>query len=276
MDGHEASQFEEEDGGWIVDARHYSATSARANSLCDGWGTAPERLTLTDDRVHLWRASLVRPPAELRDLRALLAPDEVERAARYHFNKDRDHFIAARGTLRRILSVYLNADPSRVCFSYSQYGKPSLAGSHGSHPLRFNLAHSHELALFAFTNNREIGVDVEYIRADELEENIAENFFSMKELNQLRSLSPSDRVEAFFNCWTRKEAYIKARGEGLSLPLDQFDVSLMPGEPNVTLNVLNDEKEAGRWSLQALNPADGYVGAIAVEGNDWQLDCWQG
>ena len=239
------------------------------------WAVPPEPLTLPDDRVHLWRSSLVRSHSELKELRALLVHDELTRAARFHFNRDRDHFIAARGTLRRILGEYLDLDPSRVCLSYSSYGKPALAGSHAWHPLRFNLAHSHELALFAFTNHREIGVDVEHVRAEAVDETVAANYFSPDEAATLRSLSSAERVEAFFNCWTRKEAFIKARGQGLSFPLAQFDVDMDSGEHPVRLKVAGCESETARWSLQSLIPAKGYVGAISVEGNDWQLDRWQ-
>jgi 4'-phosphopantetheinyl transferase len=275
LDGHETSQFEEEDGGRIVVTGHYAANLRAANSLNNVWAVPPERLELPDDRVHLWRLSLLRSPSELKELRALLVHDELTRAARFHFNRDRDNFIAARGTLRRILGEYLDLDPSRVCLSYSSYGKPALAGAHRSCPLRFNLAHSHQLALFAFTNIREIGVDVEHVRSEAADERVAANYFSPNEAETLRSLPSADRVQAFYNCWTRKEAFIKARGDGLSFPLAQFDVDMDSGEHQVSLKVADSASESARWSLQSLVPAEGYVGAIAVEGSDWQLDRWQ-
>ncbi len=151
-------------------------------------------------------------------------------------------------------------------FAYTTYGKPLLADETGASGLRFNLTHSHGLALLAVTRGREIGVDVERIR-DNLEgEKLAERFFSPREVAALRSLPPELRREAFFHCWTRKEAYIKAVGKGLSLPLDQFDVTLHPGEPAALLATRHDSEEAQRWSMRSLAPGEGYVGALARRG----------
>jgi 4'-phosphopantetheinyl transferase len=145
--------------------------------------------------------------------------------------------------------------------------------NHGE--LGFNLAHSHELALYAITRGREVGIDLERIRSNLVDEQIAERFFSPREVVVLRGLPTHRQREAFFNCWTRKEAYVKAKGQGLSIPLDQFDVSLAPGEPAALLSTQWHPQEASRWSLQKLNPGCGYVAALAVEGHDWQVKCWQ-
>jgi 4'-phosphopantetheinyl transferase len=245
------------------------------SSLNTAWVAPPEQLTLLDDEVHVWRASLTRTPSELQSLSSLLAPDEISRAQRFHFERDRASFIVARARLRTILAAYLKLNPAQLQFSYSPHGKPALNNAEGPDELRFNLSHSHALALYAVTRNREIGVDVEYIRADFANEEIAARFFSNTEIATLRALPTGQRTESFFNCWTRKEAYIKARGEGLSFPLDRFDVSLIPGEPRATLNVHEAPFEAARWSLQTLTPEDGYAAAIAVEGHDWNLKYWQ-
>lgn len=239
------------------------------------WVAPPEQLTLPDDEVHVWRASLARTPFELQSLSSLLAPDEISRAQRFHFERDRASFIVARAVLRTILAAYLKLNPAQLQFNYSAHGKPALSDVEGSDGIRFNLSHSHELALYAITRNREIGVDIEQIRADFAGEEIAEGFFSKTEIAMLRALPSNERTESFFNCWTRKEAYIKARGEGLSFPLARFDVSLIPGEPRASLNVPGTPFEAARWSLQALMPEDGYAAAIAVEGHDWNLKYWQ-
>lgn len=204
----------------------------------------------------------------------LLSADERERAERFHFRRDRDHFIAARGLLRLLLSRYLGLPPQQLSFSYSPYGKPSLAAERDRARLRFNVSHSQGIALYAFTLEREIGVDVEYIRQDVVGESVAEHFFSAQEVASLRSLPAEVQPQAFFNCWTRKEAFIKARGEGLSFPLDQFDVSLVPGEPAALISTRNDLLEASRWSLQTLPVEEGYVAALAVEGYNWRLECW--
>ncbi|HZG52707.1 MAG TPA: 4'-phosphopantetheinyl transferase superfamily protein, partial [Pyrinomonadaceae bacterium] len=194
------------------------------------WVDPPPATLLADGEVHLWRASLAQTPDALRRLYSTLAPDESAKAARYHFPRDRDHYIAARGLLRQLLGRYLAQPPHALRFAYGAYGKPSLDGATAAADLRFNLSHSHELALYAFARGREVGIDIEHIRADFADDDIAARFFSAREVSMLRALPARARTSAFFNCWTRKEAYIKARGEGLSHPLDQFDVSLTPGE----------------------------------------------
>lgn len=221
--------------------------------------------TLSADDVHVWQAGLEVPAAGRERFYATLSEDERERAARFHFDRDRHRFIAARGFLREVLGRYLRSDPAQLRFVYSAYGKPSL-GAEFDQRLRFNLSHSHELALCAVTLERDVGVDVEFIRPEFADDDVARRFFSAPETARLRALPRAQYAEAFFNCWTRKEAYIKARGEGLSMPLDKFEVSLAPGEPAALLNTFDAPAEAARWSLYALEPGPGYVGAVAVAG----------
>jgi 4'-phosphopantetheinyl transferase len=221
--------------------------------------------------VHVWCASLNLPAWQTERLRQTLSTDEQRRASRFAFKKDRDHFVAARGILRAILGQYLDEAPDRLRFRYNPFGRPALAGD--ADGLRFNVSHSHGLALFAVTRGRSIGVDVECIRPDVTYEQLARQFFSRREVAALLALPENLRREAFFNCWTRKEAYIKARGEGLSIPLQQFDVSLVPGEPAVLLSTEGDE--ADRWSLRELDTGQDYAAALAVEGHGWRLRCWQ-
>lgn len=225
--------------------------------------------------VHLWRASLSQSHDVLRRLHSTLAPDEREKAARYHFPRHRDHYIAARGMLRRLVGRYLARPPESLQFSYGAHGKPSLDGAQAAEDLHFNLSHSHELALYAFARGRELGVDVEHMRADFAGEEIAARFFSAREVDMLRALPAEARTPAFFNCWTRKEAYIKARGEGLSHPLDAFDVSLVPGAPAALLGTRGDPLELTRWSLHALDVGEAYAAAVAVQGTDYALRLWQ-
>lgn len=239
------------------------------------WSRSPGNPVLTGKEVHVWRAALDQPGARLLSLYESLSADERERATRFHFEKDRRQFIAARGLLRRILSLYLKAEPSRLQFSYTAYGKPSLTAEFGDNPLRFNVSHSGELALLAFSRGRELGVDIECIRPELADEQIAERFFSSREVAALRALPAPVQKEAFFTCWTRKEAYIKAIGEGLSLPLHSFDVSLSPTEPAALLAVRANVPEATRWTLRALEPGPDYKAALVAEGNDWELKCWQ-
>jgi 4'-phosphopantetheinyl transferase len=175
------------------------------------WSPAPENLTLCEDEVHVWRASIDGLP-HLAQLEATLTDDERARANRFRFPRDRERYIAARGQLRALLSRYLNRPARDFRFTYTAYGKPALV----SDELRFNVSHSHQLALFAFAWQRDLGVDVEYIKPDFGTMDIAESTFSLHEFAALRALSPDQQTDAFFNCWTRKEAYIKAIGEGLS------------------------------------------------------------
>jgi 4'-phosphopantetheinyl transferase len=232
-------------------------------------------LVLGCDEVHVWRATLDQTPAQIQSFRHNLAADEQARAERFHFERDCGHFIVARGVLRAILGGYLKRAPECLSFCYSSHGKPALAGESDGAAIRFSVSHSHGVALYAVTRGREVGIDLERIRSDLAIAEIAGRFFSRQEVAMLQTLPTEAQREAFFHCWTRKEAYLKARGEGLSLPLDQFDVSLAPGEPAAILGAQPDPSEASRWSLQELTPAPGYVAALAVKGQSWRLACWE-
>lgn len=240
------------------------------------WDVPPSYLRLGSHEVDVWRIRLDQPDPEVRRLLRTLTPDESDRAARFHYERDRNHFVVARGQLRYILGRYLEMEPAKLRFRYSSYGKPSLSSELTDVALRFNLSHSHGWALLAVAIGREVGVDIEHVRPEVAGERIAERFFSIREIKVLRALPVHLQAEAFFNCWTRKEAYIKARGEGLSFPLDKFDVSLVPGEPAALLRTRGDALEAERWALRDLESSTGYAAAIAVEGHMWQLRCWQG
>jgi len=238
------------------------------------WLPPPVALTLPDGEVHVWRATLDLPPGRIHEFQRTLAPDEGARAERFYFERDRIHYTVGRGLLRMILGRYLQVVPGQIRFCYNAYGKPALDPAHGPCPLRFNLSHSGGLALYALASNREVGVDVERIRTDLAYAQIAAHTFSALENALLSSLPADVQPTAFFNCWTRKEAYVKAHGAGLSLPLDQFAVSLAPGEPARLIHTAGAPQEAARWSLRALAPGQDYVGALAVEGQDWRLKCW--
>ncbi len=237
------------------------------------WCLPPKKLTLADEEVHVWCASLNLEASRVNGLEQSLSVDERARAERFYFQKDNEHFIVARGLLRTILGRYLNMEPSQVRFSYGFYGKPFLAGE-GGDAFRFNLSHSYGFALYAISRGGELGIDFEYVRPESVDERLAERF-SPREIAALRQLPANARQEAFFACWTRKEAYLKARGEGLTLPLDKFDVSLVPGEPAALLYANGDPQEATRWSLQDLRPMPGYMGALAVKGYHRLTKCWQ-
>jgi len=239
------------------------------------WAYPHTDLVLSKDDIHVWRASLDQPTLCFQQLAQHLCADENRRAERFYFDCDRKHFIVGRGILRTILGQYLGIEPSQVQFCYGSRGKPALTQTCGGDWLRFNLSHSQELVLYAIAREREIGIDIEHIRPMPEAEQIVERFFSVRENAVFRALLPSQKQAAFFNCWTRKEAYIKALGDGLALPLDQFDVSLSPDEPARLLGIKGDRFAAESWSLQELIPEPGYVAALAVEGQDRSFSCWQ-
>jgi 4'-phosphopantetheinyl transferase len=238
------------------------------------WEPAPQRPQLHCDEVHVWRATLSRATVEVEALKGLLSEDELRRAERFHFPHDRTSFVVARGTLREILSLYAGLPPELLRLGYNAFGKPELVGAPGETRVRFNLSHSGGLALYAVAAGREVGVDIEAVRESVPCEELAERFFSRREAAALLALPAGDRRRAFFECWTRKEAYIKARGEGLSLPLDSFDVSLAPGESAALLATRDDRPGAARWSMRELRAGTGYAAAVAVEGGGWRLRSW--
>jgi 4'-phosphopantetheinyl transferase len=179
----------------------------------------------------------------------------------------RNRFVAARALLRDLLAGYLAEPPAAIRFAYNEWGKPALAPGFAALDVRFNLSHSQDLALYAFALEREVGVDLELIRGDFANERLAENFFSPAEVAALRALPREHQARGFFNCWTRKEAYVKARGQGLSIDLKSFDVSLAPGEE---ARFLRGEDCRG-WSLASLAPADGWVAALATHGTPTRI-----
>lgn len=237
------------------------------------WQT-PSHWPPLHDSVHVWRAAL-DVPAELRErYSAQLADDERLRAARFHSERERDRYIVGRGVLRTLLGRYLAVAGNLVQFSYGPYGKPFVVMPDAAVDLRFNMAHSGGLVLCAVGVGRELGVDIETFRPLDDAALIAAHHFSPHEQAELASL-PADRwLIGFYNCWTRKEAYAKARGMGLALPLDQFDVTLAPDAPARLLADRSAPEEAKRWALYTLLPGPGYIGALAVEGADRRLIGW--
>lgn len=229
------------------------------------------RPPLLKTQVHLWSATLDISTVEAKDLEHLLSEDEVVRAARYRFERDRRRFIAARGLLRRLLASYSGTGPRSLAFSYNRYGKPAILPSSESDVLCFNLSHAANRALFAVSWNRQVGVDIEYHRSEVDCAALSERFFSSDERAALKALPAEKQRDAFFRCWTRKEAYIKATSEGMSLPLDSFSVSLRPGEPAALLGVRNDPREHMRWAMLDVSPGEQWSAALVAEGHDWDV-----
>lgn len=237
------------------------------------WNEPPCLLTPGEDEVHVWCAFLDRPPDQASHFEALLSEDEIARARKYRFPLHRDRFVSRRAFIRLLLGRYLGIPAPALQFDYTGYGKPRLAIRHAT-KLRFNVSSSHDLALAAIAYGRDVGVDVEKINEDLFEESIPEQFFSARETATLRALSRSCQTAAFFDCWARKEAYIKAKGMGLSLPLDSFDVSFGDAKPARLLRTLPDPQETERWTMMALHPAPGHAAALVIEGQVSVVRCW--
>jgi 4'-phosphopantetheinyl transferase len=234
------------------------------------WESSPVIPALSRDEVHMWR--IAPPPVEsLRQLAALLSGEERERAARFHFERDREQFCVAHGALRLLLGAYVGCPPRHLNFRAGPHGKPELAGAAGSSDVSFNLAHSHELVLVAVARGLRVGVDLEYMHTDFEFDDIARRFFSPGETAELHALSPPARRQAFFSIWARKEALLKASGEGLSR-LNQVDVSV---DAPVDLRPASGHPgERVHWCLVRLDVGEEYAAALAVEGPAFRLKCW--
>ncbi len=230
------------------------------------WLPVPIDLILSPDEVHIWRIDLDQPQAKLQDFTATLSGDELARAQRFYFEEHRQRFIAGRGILRSILGRYLGITAGEVQFDYQARGKPVLAAKFADSGLWFNLSHSAGLGLCG-VSYRQIGIDLEYMRPMSDLEALAQRFFLPREYDVVRSLPPYQQQQVFFRYWTCKEAYLKATGEGIA-QLEQVEVLLSLTEA-ASLQTSDD------WSLQELIPADNYVAAVAVAGDDWQLKYWQ-
>ena len=239
------------------------------------WPRPPSRVVLSADEIHIWRARLDLPASRIDELAELLSPDEHDRAARLRLPDSRARFVTARGCLRRILASYVGLHPAHLTFYYSETGKPRLANPSVSAGIRFNLSHSADLALYAVAAERELGVDVEYADRPVNTLRIANRFFGAGEAAELSGLQPEDRPLAFYRCWTRKEAYAKAVGEGLRLVLKRFQVARAADDPVSRVHVKGDPSQTGKWAIHDLEPGAGYVAALAVEDRAFRLRLWE-
>ncbi len=239
------------------------------------WLLPPEELLLAAEEIHLWRADLNLESSQRQQLAGTLSADEWQRAERFHFERDRHHFIAARGILRAILSRYLALPPEQLQFSYGTRGKPALVHQGSVHQkkdglLCFNLSHSNGLALYAVGWNCHIGIDLEYQRSMSDLNKLAQRFFSATESAAILALPVEQQRAAFFRCWTAREAYLKATGEGLA-GLETVELCLQPGNTVGLARINGDLEAAAAWSLHCLEVASGWLAALAVEGQGWQL-----
>jgi len=241
-----------------------AATEPRLQFAIRPFDTGKARLPILEaHEVHVWHLRLDPSDSCIVRLKDSLSAEELERAARFRFDRHRAEFILARGSLRSLLGAYLAIPPDEVCFQYSEHGKPSVAEVHSPSSLHFNVSHTEGMAIFGFCRGHRIGVDVERLRDDFRADEISERFFSLSERAALNNAPTAQSHELFFRVWTRKEAYIKARGEGLSHHLHQFDVST--DETAILLATRPDTSEAQRWRLQDIKIPSGFVAAAALE-----------
>lgn len=235
------------------------------------WLNPPDNLILSSDEAHIWRARLDLDDSYQHSFLQLLSPDEKTRASKFRFPRDSRNYIVARGILRTLIGQYLEMPPQEISFQYSKFGKPTLEGIDS---LQFNISHAKNVALFAFTKKFTVGVDVEYVNPEIEVNDIARSFFATKEVSNLLALPEEQQPLAFFNCWTRKEAFIKAIGEGLSFPLNQFEVSLAPDEPAELLATHWDVNAVSNWTLHSMSPAPDFVGCLVIKGSANQVKFW--
>jgi 4'-phosphopantetheinyl transferase len=219
--------------------------------LQPSWSKAPVASPLLDGEVHLWRAPLTNL-ALIPQCEDVLSHAEMLRAQSFIFDQDRHEYVISHGAVRMVLSRYSGIAPQELQFEAGENGKPRLVQRFAD--LRYNLSHTEGLALIAVTRGREVGVDVERVQEELSFEDIAEHYFEPRELWDLRTAPAADRVTRFFEVWTRKEARLKATGQGLAGV---------------------EQSATGELDVRSVRPADGYAGAIACAGSDWRLACWE-
>ncbi|WP_245258180.1 4'-phosphopantetheinyl transferase superfamily protein [Afipia sp. 1NLS2] len=251
---------------FIIDANfgsHSMVESLGGGALLDSvvWESPQSHPPLWEDEIHVWQSHLVADAGTQSLLHSYLSEDENERAARFRLDRDRNKFVTTRGTLRILLARYLQARPKDLMFLLGPEGKPALTAESAGEMLSFNVSHSQDVAVFAFGQNRNIGVDVERVRFDVEYDDIAQHYFSVGEMQSLAKLPRGNRREGFFLCWTRKEAYVKAGGRGLQIALDSFDVNLEPGDPACFLRGVH-----ASWRISSFMVSNEYPVALVYDG----------
>jgi 4'-phosphopantetheinyl transferase len=250
-------------------------TPCEARPLHCDWEPPPRVPALPPDAVHVWCAALDPLPERVRQHAELLSSDELARAARLRSMEHRRRFVVAHGVLRQILARYVAGDPLQLRFRSGPQGKPRLVGSAGDHRLSFNLSHCAEIALVAVAQARELGVDVERLQSVDQADDIAARYLCLAEQETLGATPEDAKARLLLTYWTRKEALLKATGDGLTMPLDRLDVSGIAGALPRVLTIPDGSGVMRPLAVVDLKPAVGYVGALAVEGRGWQPTCWR-
>jgi len=242
------------------------------NGAAATWKTAPAHVDFPLDRIDIWRVCLDTLHPLEPGFCGTLSQDEVARASRFHFEVDRKRFVRCRIALRTLLGSYLDISPAAIRFRYLTNGKPEIAGPQDSRGLCFNVSNSRELALIAVSSGRALGVDIEKVRPKVEKLEIARRFFSAREIAALLAMGENKRLEAFFACWTRKEAFLKSTGEGLAYPLSEFSVSVDPDGPAELWDVKGDANAVADWCLESVRPGAGFIGALAYKGPAYRVE----
>lgn len=239
------------------------------------WPSAPDAIRLTPGQVHLWAAALHEFLDQVPKLELVLSHDELARAGKFHFVEDCNRYMIRHALLRLILSPYLEQRPSTIEFQHGAYGKPEVRRRSAARPVFFNTSHSSEIAVYAITLDCPVGVDVERTRQIPEIEDIASRFFLPRETRTLLALPASSRLQAFYSCWTRKEAFLKATGEGIAENLEKVEVTLAPEDQPEVVSLTGDPRARERWQLRPFSPAAGYLGCLAYRNETLAFSQWR-
>ena len=239
------------------------------------WQPAPDRVSLAPGTVDIWRTRLDLPPSRIQSYRDLLSAQELARAERFRGRRKQREYVISRGLLRALLGQALDCDPASVEFSYSAHNKPMILSPAGRPRLGFNVTHSHEQTLIALCPGQDVGIDVEQLRTNLEFRKLATRFFSTREAAELETYTEVGIPQAFFACWTRKESFVKALGEGIAFGLSEFSVSVDPYQERVELQTHWDESFAAGWTIMNIGMGPEYAAAFAVNLPDCRVCCWQ-
>jgi len=239
------------------------------------WHKTPAKLSLSDKYIDIWRTALDLPQRQVDEYLTLLSSEEISRAQRFKVKRKYREYIISRGLLRRVLGHALRTDPAGFEFEYTEHEKPFLGLIHRGKSVSFNVSHSHEQTLIAVTLDHALGIDIEYVRQDVQFKQLARRFFSAQEAGELETYTEAGIPRAFFACWTRKEAFVKALGDGIAFGLNEFSVSVNPFDDTVALTTHWDPDEAGNWSLVSIRTDQEYIAALAVAGQGVKIRYWE-
>lgn len=235
------------------------------------WEPSASILRLGNHDLQVWRCYTDSSDLRVSRLIQLLSPDELIRAGRYVFERDRIQFVIARAFLRSVLGRYLLKSPKSLRFAYGPNGKPELSPNAYESTLGFNLAHAGKLAVCAVCRSKEVGVDIESLKLPQNEISNWESVLAESEMNAINSLPSGDRATALLSCWTRKESFLKSTGDGLQIPLNSIEVSVNPTDLPRMLSICGSREEAENWFMEAFTSEHGYVGAVVARGKDWNV-----